>query len=181
MLVERENGSGLQTSATVIMLNPSYGGSIIIDKSKSIVEELVFDGNSNFGNFKKLFVLNLYPLIKTEKFKAMDCQRIETLENNIARISEKLNLTDTIIIAWGKRGPKKGEIYKFLKKRNPVNNINDYEQRVLTVLMDNIHKQILLFDYHPSFRKTHRERIVNLSEPEAKFSISNHFLENLNR
>ena len=65
LTIQNHNSSGSET-VCVIMQNPSVANAEIADKSVQFLEKLIFTkGYSEFGNVKKIIIVNQFALYKT--------------------------------------------------------------------------------------------------------------------
>jgi hypothetical protein len=92
--------SSAQRTVCAIMQNPSYASVEIADKSVQVLERVVFEKDiKEFNGVERLIIVNQFAFIQTKDFVGTD-EQIGN-ENNHA-ISEAIDESDIVLIAWGK-------------------------------------------------------------------------------
>lgn len=130
-------------SLCVIMQNPSIANTEIADKSVQFLEKLVFEKELKlFSNVNSIIIVNQFARIQTKYFegKAGDIG-----PDNDIHIRKAIDLSDIILIAWGKTNP-------FLKR----------QQVILRIIPSIKHEKLLMTKKHPS-RGTYQNFIVPFS------------------
>ncbi len=104
-------------TACVVMMNPSYAGEQIADKSVQFMEKVVFlKGLAEFKGVRRLLVVNQFARIQTHQFKG---DRHEIGSSNNASIKAAFKKAEIIILAWGSGNPfeeRKAFVYGLLEK-----------------------------------------------------------------
>ena len=130
-------------SLCVIMQNPSVADANIADKSVQFLEKLIFEKEVElFKNIKTIIIVNQFARIQTKNFKG---KARDIGSDNDIYISKAIDLSDIILIAWGKTNP-------FLKR----------QQDILKIISSFKHKKVLRTKKHPS-RGTYQKFIVPFS------------------
>ena len=130
-------------SLCVIMQNPSIANTETADKSVQFLEKLVFEKELKlFSNVNSIIIVNKFARIQTKYFegKAGDIG-----PDNDIHIRKAIDLSDIILIAWGKTNP-------FLKR----------QQVILRIIPSIKHEKLLMTKKHPS-RGTYQNFIVPFS------------------
>lgn len=130
-------------SLCVIMQNPSIANTVIADKSVQFLEKLVFEKELElFNNVNTIIIVNQFARIQTKYFegKTEDIGPV-----NDIHIRKAIDLSDIILIAWGKTNP-------FLKR----------QQDILSIIPSIKHEKLLMTKKHPS-RGTYQNFIVPFS------------------
>ncbi|MBT8180147.1 MAG: DUF1643 domain-containing protein [Eudoraea sp.] len=130
-------------SLCVIMQNPSIANAEIADKSVQFLEKLIFEKEVElFRNVKTIIIVNQFARIQTKYFEG----KVEDIgPDNDIHIRNAIDLSNTILIAWGKTNP-------FLRR----------QQDILRIISSFKEKKILMSKKHPS-RGTYQKFIVPFS------------------
>ncbi len=94
-----KNSPSAGKTACVVMMNPSYAGVDVADKSVQFMEKVVFLKRlPEFAGVKKLIVVNLFAFIQTNDFEGLPH---EIGSGNDAAITSAMKKSDVIILGWG--------------------------------------------------------------------------------
>jgi hypothetical protein len=135
----KKNGDSL----CVIMQNPSIANTEIADKSVQFLEKLIFEKEVElFRHVKTIIIVNQFARIQTKYFEG----KVEDIgPDNDIHIRNAIDLSNTILIAWGKANP-------FLNR----------QQDILSVISSFKDKKVFMAKKHPS-RGTYQKFIVPFS------------------
>lgn len=104
-------------TACVVMMNPSYAGEHIADKSVQFMEKVVFlKGLAEFKGVRKLLVVNQFARIQTHQFQGLPH---EIGSSNNASIKAAFKKSEIVILAWGSGNPfeeRKVFVWNLLKR-----------------------------------------------------------------
>lgn len=127
----------------VIMQNPSIANTEIADKSVQFLEKLIFEKEVELlRNLKTIIIVNQFARIQTKYFEG----KVEDIgPDNDIHIRNAIDLSNTILIAWGKTNP-------FLNR----------QQGILSIISSFKDKKVLMTKKHPS-RGTYQKFIVPFS------------------
>ena len=94
-----KNSLSTGKTACVVMMNPSYAGVELADKSVQLMEKVVFlKCHPEFAGVRKLIVVNLFAFIQTNDFVGLPH---EIGSGNDAAITSAMKKSDVIILGWG--------------------------------------------------------------------------------
>ncbi len=90
-------------TACVVMMNPSYAGEDVADKSVQFMEKVVFQKQvPEFAGVTRLIVVNQFAFIQTRAFEGREH---EIGPGNNAAIQSALAEAEIIILGWGSGNP----------------------------------------------------------------------------
>ncbi len=114
-----------------IMQNPSYAGIGIADRSVQVLERVVFEKNlEEFKSVERMIVVNQFAFIQTKNFVGTNGQ-IGTGNDDV--ISEAINESEIILIAWGKK-----------------NIFTQRQIKIINIVQNTKNKTLLQTSRHPS-------------------------------
>jgi hypothetical protein len=135
-------------TACVVMLNPSHANECKADCSVRFMEEIIFcrelrkelDLPEEFDEVRRLIVVNLFALVKTNNFKT--CEENIGAGNDCA-IKAALKQSDIVILGWG------------CSKRAPIKCFRKRQAIVLNRLLEMMgeQKQVFQTKRHPAARR----------------------------